>query len=279
MKRAAYPGMSSTQSRFAIVVAWPIGLLLVAVSIGGLVSPAYARETPIWSAQAVGQDWFDLLIAVPWLAFCAAAARRGAYRSSILLAGAYAYIAYEMVIYAFSIHFNSLFLVYCAVLGLSSYALITLAIDLGRRVEPVDRGGARLAGGFLVVLGSVFASMWLAEDVPALLHAVPPKTLVDNGLFTNPVHIIDLSFVLPAHVVAGVLVWKGRSAGQLLAPIVLAFGVMMAASIGGMMLVIHLTGGEAAPFVTIAMFVVAAITLLVLVRLLRRRPAELLAPA
>ena len=41
-------------------------------------------------------------------------------------------------------------------------------------------------------------------------------------------HVIDLAFVLPAHVLAGVLLWKRRAAGELLGPIVLAFGVLMA---------------------------------------------------
>ena len=115
--------------------------------------------------------------------------------------------------------------------------------------------------------------MWLAEDVPAMLRDTPPRTLVETGLFTNPVHVIDLAFVLPLHVLAGVWIWQRRREGELLAPIVLAFGVLMSASIGGMMLVMHVTGEEAAAPVTVAMFVVAASTAAVLVRLLRPRAA------
>jgi hypothetical protein len=266
--------VSSSHSRFAIIAAWPVALLLAGLSLGGLLSSAYAREMPAWTAQAIGQDWFDLLIAAPWIAICGVGARTGSYRWSVLLAGAYAYTVYEMFIYAFAIHFNALFLVYCATLGLSGFALVTLAIDLSRRSQHVDRRAAHLAGGFLIALGAAFALMWLAEDVPAVLRNAPSPTLVETGLFTNPVHVIDLAFVLPAHVLAGVLLWKRRTSGEVFAPIVLAFGVLMAASIGGMMVVMHITGAAAAAPVTVAMFVVAAVTAGMLARLLRATREE-----
>lgn len=270
MPLALKPGMTNTkQSRFAIVAAWPVALLLGAVSLAGLTTTAYAREMPAWTAQAIGQDWFDLLIAAPFIALCGVAARKGSYRWSAILAGAYAYVVYEMFIYAFAIHFNALFLVYCTTLGLAGYALVALSLDLANRVEPVARGPARLAGGYLVGLGGAFALLWLAEDIPAVFRNTPSPALVETGLFTNPVHVIDYAFVLPAHVLAGVLIWRRQRSGELLAPIVLAFGVLMSASIGGMMVVMHVTGVEAAAPVTIAMFVVFAITTVILAVVLR----------
>ena len=74
------------------------------------------------------------------------------------------------------------------------------------------------------------------------------------------------------HVLAGVWIWHGRTAGKLLAPIMLAFGALMAASIGGMMVVMQVTGAApAATPVAIAMFVVAGCAVAVLARLLRAR--------
>ena len=253
-------------SRIATTSAAPLAVLVAVVSLGGLLSPAYARETPAWTAQAIGQDWFDLLVVVPWIALCGVKARQGSYRWSVLLAGAYAYTTYEMLIYAFAVHFNALFLLYCATLGLSGFALAGLVLALSRRGDHIDRRGAHLAGAFLVAIGAAFALMWLAEDVPALLRNAPPQSLVDTGLLTNPVHVIDLAFVLPLHVFAGVWIWQGRNAGKLLAPIVLAFGAVMAASIGGMMIVMR-----AAMPVALAMFVVAGCEVAVLARLLRAR--------
>ncbi|MGE5187211.1 MAG: hypothetical protein ACM31C_34420 [Acidobacteriota bacterium] len=256
-------------TRFAQVAAWPIAALLAIVSLAGLVARGtYAQERPAWAAEAVGQDWFDLLIAVPCLAICGVRARAGSYRWNVLLAGAYAYVVYELAIYAFAVHFNALFFAYCATLGLASYALIASLGNLGLRPEPVERGTARLAGGWLVALGGLFAIMWLVEDVPAVERGLRPASLEATGLVTNPVHVIDLSFVLPAHVIAGVLLWRRRAGGAVLAPVLLAFGVLMSASIGGMMLAIRLAGGAGPIPVIVAMFIVTAITAALLWRVL-----------
>jgi hypothetical protein len=264
--------MATTHSRFGVWAALPVAVLLAMLSFGGLLSSAYAHETPAWTAQAVGQDWFDLLVAAPWLAICALLARRGSYPWGVMLAGAYAYTVYEMFIYAFAIHFNALFLVYCVTLGLAGFALIALVLDLSSRIEHLDRRGAHIAGGFLVTIGVAFGFLWLAEDLPAAFRNAPSNTLLETGLFTNPVHVIDFAFVLPAHVLAGVWVWKRRTAGELLAPIVLAFGALMSASIGGMMLVTYLGGLTTGAPVIIAMFVVAAVTLGVLARAFHAPP-------
>lgn len=254
--------------RFSHAAAWPLVILLATLSLAGLALPGlYARELPEWVAQARGQDWFDLVIASPWLAICAARARHESRGWNILLAGAYAYVVYELVLYAFAVHFNALFLIYCATLGLAGYALIAIAVELARAEDRVDRRAAHLGGGVLVAVGLLFAALWLSEDVPAMMTGVPPATLTATGLFTNPVHVLDLAFVLPAHVLAGVWLWRGHR--TLLAQVVLAFGILMAASIGGMLIVMRLAGSAAPIPVAIVLFVVAAANALVLARLRR----------
>jgi hypothetical protein len=53
MPRAAKRSMSATnRSGFAIFAALPVSLLLAALSLGGLLSSAYAKEAPAWMAQA-----------------------------------------------------------------------------------------------------------------------------------------------------------------------------------------------------------------------------------
>lgn len=252
-----------------VVAAWPIATLVAIVSLGGLVVPGvYARETAAWTAQAVGQDWFDLVVAAPAIAIYGVLARRSS-RWRAVLAGAYGYAVYELLIYVFAVHLNALFLLYCATLGGASFALIALAGDLRARAPALDRGGAHLAGGFLVGVGVLFALLWLGEDVPALLRQQPPASLVEVGLATNPVHVIDLSFVLPLHVVVGVLAWRGRPAGAAYAPVLLAFGALMAASIGGMLIVMR---GPAA--VIAAMLAVALASAAILVRVSLRGSAK-----
>jgi hypothetical protein len=247
-----------------VAIAWVVALLLAVISLVGLTSDVYARETAAWTAQAIGQDWFDLLIGAPWLALCGYLARTGSWRWRALLAGGYAYTMYELVIYAFGVHFNALFLVYCATLGVSTFAFIALVAKMRDQTPRIGRRAARIAGGFLIAVGAIFAALWLSEDLPGVLANAPSQELVEVGLFTNPVHVIDLSFVLPAHIIVGVLLWRRRKLGELYAPIILAFGMVMAASIAGMMLVI----GGALPVVAI-LTAIAVATAFVLARLLR----------
>ncbi len=103
--------------------AWPLAVLFALMSLADLVIPSvYARETTEWTLQGKGQDWFDLVVVVPLLV--AAAARAQSYRASVVLAGAYAYVVYELFIYAFALHFGPLFLVYCATLDRAAFAFL-----------------------------------------------------------------------------------------------------------------------------------------------------------
>jgi hypothetical protein len=231
----------------AIVLAFPLALLVAATSLAGITLPGtYQHETANWAAQAIGQDWVDLLVAVPWLVVTALLAMAGSRRGLLLLAGGLAYTLYELAIYAFSVHFNALFLVYCGALGLSAFALAGVAIILGSG-DPAARSArlpVRTVGTWLTAVGIVFGATWLAEIVPALIHGTVPPSLQVAGIPTNPVHVIDLSVVLPLHVVAGVSLLRRRPLGFVLAPVLLGFGVLMAASIAGLMLVMQHRGFE-----------------------------------
>jgi hypothetical protein len=269
--------MSSAPSRTRQRVA--LGSLVLAAlvalaSLGGILLPdAYARETSDWRGQALGQDWFDLVIASPWLVLCAVGTLRGRGHWHLLLAGALLFTIYTFLIYAFAIHFNALFLVYCAALGLSFYLAILLLQSLtpaGERLRATVRTPVRSTGILLIAIGVLFALAWLGEIVPAIAGGRAPDSVAGAGLFTNPVHVIDLAIVLPAHVIAGVALLRRRPGGELFAPVILAFGVPMAASIAGMMVVMRLLGAPAAMPVAAVMLGLAAISAGALARFLAR---------
>jgi len=246
--------------RLPIVAAYPLAALVALASLGGLfIDDLYARETANWAAQSVGQDWVDLVFAVPWLLLSGLFAQRGSRAALLLLAGGIVYTFYEFVIYAFALHFNAFFLVYCAVLGLSFFSLAGIALSL---VHAPQASGptpsARAAGIFLLAVGVLFALLWLKDIVGALVQQTTPPAIVEAGTATNPVYVMDLSIVLPLHVMAGWALLRRRAWGYVLGPIMLAFGVLMALSIGGMMLVMRQRGIEASLGVATVMFLVSA---------------------
>jgi hypothetical protein len=252
-------------------------LLFVAASLGGLALPdAYARETPSWAVQGIAQDWFDLIIAGPALLIASLAAWRGSRRGQLVLGGFLLYAIYTLIIYAFGVHLNALFLVYCAGLSVALYSLIALARSLGpfEDVTPWNpHTPRRSVGAFLIFVGVAFGGLWLMQLIPAALHGTAPKELVETGLFTNPIHVLDLSFILPLHVIAGVWLWRRRSIGVALAAVVLAFGVLMAASIGVLVVMMELSAisGGGLP-VAVAMAAVSLSALGLLTWLVRTVP-------
>lgn len=250
-----------------MLLGYVVAALLAVISLGGLRTTAYANETSALAAQAIAQDWFDLWILAPVIAISAATSVLGSARARYVLMGGLLFAAYTAAIYCFSVHFNALFLVYCATLGASIYGLAIIAAEIHH--EPsyfvASPRARRLAAGCLIAIGGGFALLWLAQILPALAAGEPPRQLTELGIPTNPVHVLDLAIVLPLHVIAGVGLWRGTRLGLLLAPMMLAFGALMAGSIAVLVVL-----GPPSNFPLAAVF--AAIALLeggLLVRFLR----------
>lgn len=219
--------------------------LLVALAgyCGVFVSSTYDREVPVYAAQGIGQDVVNLALVVPLLLVSILLAYRGSRRALLIWSGTVLYLAYNYVIYAVGVHFNTLFLVYCAILGLSFYLL---AFHLLNKVtKPIHNWfGAKTptksVGVFLVLVGILFYYVWLSEIIPALLSSSTPTSITDIGLFTNPVHVLDIAICLPAMILSGIILIQKKSMGFLLAPMMLVFGILMAAAIVGMIIAMYL---------------------------------------
>lgn len=252
----------------------PIALLAWVGSVLSLLfeDAMYGRETANWAAQSVGQDIANL-IAFPVLMGAALLTARGSVRAQVIAIGLLIYSAYTYAIYTFALHFGPLFLVWVAVFGLSVYALIgALAnVDTGR-VRSAFAGGSaeRFAARLLIGIGSVFALLWLSEVLPAIVTGTIPDALKDVGLLTNPVHVLDLALLLPALIIAGRSLAKGRRLGYVLAPALLVATFFLALGIVSLMIVSAARGLEAAPAVGIGIGILALVEALAAFRLLRQ---------
>jgi hypothetical protein len=226
-------------------VSLPVALLGIAASIIGIfVKSIYAEETANWAAQGVGQDIANL-VAFPVLLAAAWFARKGSIRAYACWLGALVYSAYTYVIYAFAIHFGPLFLIYVAVMGLSIYALMRglLAVAVGRvRVQFSVQPPVRAISSMLIGVGVLFSGLWLAEIVPAVLRGDAPQSLADVGLVTNPVHILDLSILLPSSILTGVALLRRRPWSFVVAPTILVGMILIGIGIASAMVTLGVRG-------------------------------------
>lgn len=214
---------------------------------------------------------YPALLVLAWMAW------RGSLRAYLVWLGVLAYSAYSYLLYAGFLHFSGWFLVYVAVLGLSVYALIGGLVALpAERVAAAfsDRAPVRLAGGLLVALGLAFAALWLAEIVPSALAGEPLPSATEAGLVTNPVHILDLAILLPAMVLTGVQLRRGRPVGYLLVVPLYGFGIVMSAAILGMFASLAVAAEPVLVPVAVVMIVVAGVQVWVLARLLSTLSAD-----
>ena len=252
----------------------PIAFLAIIGSVLGLVfeETIYRHETANWAAQSVGQDIANL-IAFPTMLIAAYFAGRGSMRASLIWMGLLAYSAYTYAIYAFALHFGPLFLAWVAVFGLSVYALVgaSASLDATKVKDAITPGaGDRFAARLLVVIGSVFALLWLSEIVPPMLSGDAPEALKEVGLLTNPVHVLDLALLLPALVIAGVLLGRGHPLGYVMAPVLLIATFFLAIGIVSLMVVSAARGIESAPAVGVAVAILAVIEAVTAFRFIHR---------
>lgn len=247
-----------------MIVSVIISLLVVLASVAGLLySGTYQFETENWRRQAQGQD-IGNLFAVLLLLGSAYGVGRKSFRSCLIWVGTLFYLLYAYLIYAVALHFGNLFLLYVTILDLVIYSLIfwflTTAFQKNTTVYPKARV-LTFSAYVLITTGVLFALLWLSEIIPSLMSGTVPKSLIEAGLIVNPVHVIDLSTVLPGMIVTGILALKARPTGLYFVVPWLVFTVLMGISVVAAMIIIATAGGvsTAAPMITISSLVLVAL--------------------
>lgn len=243
--------MSTTRGPLPSLWMWlaTAGAALAAVgSLLGLMAAGdvYGGETTVLADAAAAQDWVNLVLVAPLVVVLGWLARRGQLRAQLIWFGCLGFTIYNYAIYAFSIHFGPLFLVWVAVLGLAIFALLggLASIDVA---TVRSRFGVRSMPGpawFLIVIAALFAFLWLGEIVPDLMAGGPSSSASDWRVPTNPVHVLDLAFFLPGVVTSGVLLLRRHAWGYATAAAQLTWLALTSLPILVTPLVAHVRGHE-----------------------------------
>jgi hypothetical protein len=252
--------------------------LAAAGSIAGLLAGhrIYGAETTVLADSAAAQDMVNLVLVAPLLVVLGVAAVRGSLPAYLTWLGCLAFTVYNYAIYAFSVQFGPLFLLWTAVLGLATFALIggVATLDVAA-VEGRYAGRAMpLTAWLLIGVATLFAVLWLGEIIPDLAAGGPSRSATEWNVPTNPVHVLDLAFFLPAVAVSGVLLLRRHPLGYAVAAGQLAFLALTCLPIVVTPVVAALRGHDPAWAVMPPVGLVFAVTTIVLTRTLRGLTAQ-----
>lgn len=206
------PAPAPTRANPWVPLSTAAALLVAAGSVVGLSwpTPIYGQETPALADSATAQDVVDLVVLVPLLLVLGQLAGRDRLRANLVWLGCLAFAVYNYAIYAFSIHFGPLFLVWTSVLGLATFALLGGWAATDPMTVTARFAGRWLRGPawFLVGVAVVFIVLWVSEIVPDLWAGSASRSAAALQVPTNPVHVLDLAVFLPATLATGVLLLR-----------------------------------------------------------------------
>ena len=200
-----------------------IVLLAVPVHLTGLLAPQIYRDPAVLLPQNLGTDIVTLGIGIPLLGIGAGAMRVGSLRARLLWLGALGYLVYAYGMYALGVRWNPLFLAYLALFSLSFFALVIGLLGTDAALVRTRATGApvRSVAAYLIVIAVLVSGVWLKEEVGSLLQGAVPLSVQQFEVPTNIVHVFDLGLVLPAMVIAAVLLLRDRPWGYVLAGMLL----------------------------------------------------------
>lgn len=200
-----------------------IAILASIATLAGLFwKGLYQHDTISGAAQMMGQDLVTLVICIPILLGTLYLIRKNSLRGQLIWMGTIFYFLYSYASMAFLTSYNQLFLVYVTIFSISLYTLLGELINLDiKSIKKSFTPGRinKIAAVFLGIIGLMLAGMWLKMIIGSLLTGVAPSTL--ETYTTLVIQALDLGVVVPAAVITGILLFKGKKWGYALASILL----------------------------------------------------------
>jgi hypothetical protein len=215
----------------------------------------YRFDSVSSAAQTRAQDLVTLFLGIPLLAVSLLMSRRGLTKGRLLLTGTLGYFLYTYASYAFLMMYNPLFLVYVALMSLSFFGFVLgfMSFDVRRLSECFDKKlPVKFIGGILIFIAVMIGLMWLGRIVPPLAAGGEPQGLEHYA--TLVIQALDLGFVVPSALIAGILLIRRRAFGYLLAPVIIIKGVTLVTAVIAMAVMMAATG-VAVSFVEMGIFI------------------------
>lgn len=237
----------NVQVKIIVILTIVLAVTLAIVSYYGVFVPGtYERDSASMAAQGIGQDIVNLFFVLPLLLISLLFWMKKGNRAALYVySGTVFYILYSFIIYCFGVYFNSLFLLYCIILGLSLYLFIIVIYqfhdtDVLNWFE--DKIPVKTIGVYLIIIAVMFYVLWLRDIIPAIMNNTVPKSVSDYNLLVNPVHVIDIAIALPGLIITAVLLIRKHRLGYIFTPILLIFVILLTIALIGMVIMLDIKG-------------------------------------
>lgn len=203
--------------------------------------------------QGIAQDFVTMFVGIPFLLGSLFFARKGSVKARFILAGTLGYFLVTYLFYLVMAMYNTLFLAYVFLAGVSFYAFVMLLISfdmakvtgLFSNTVPV-----KTTGVFLIFNAASIGLLWLSIVVPPLLNGtiIPLQaehytTLIVQGL--------DLAILLPAAIITATLFINKKPLGFLLCPVYFIFLSLLMTALTAKVIVMFLSGYDIVPAIFI----------------------------
>jgi hypothetical protein len=240
--------MTAHKNKTFLYLTFPLAMLVATSAVFGIfMKETYINETENWRVQGIGQDIVDLFIIIPVLVISGVLAYLNKKIAFFIFGGAILFLIYSYAIYCFAVHFNYLFLVYCFTFGLSVYSFVWFITSQSISVVRSwfdNQMPVKLLGTILIIIAVLFYFLWLSDIIPALIAHKIPKSLVGTGMVTNPIHVLDISLLLPGMTITSFFLLKRNPLGYLLTPVILVFSLLMDINITVLAVFMKIKGGS-----------------------------------
>lgn len=219
----------------------------------------YKYMSATTAPQGIAQDYVTLIIGIPLLIVSLILAVKGSIRGKILLTGTLGYFLVTYLFYLVMAMYNELFLVYVALTFASFYSFIICLLsfryndlnNMFKKELPV-----KFIGGFLITNSLAIGFLWLSRIIGPLINGTYPIEL--EHYTTLIVQGLDLSILLPAAFLSGLLIIKKNKFGYLFAPIYIVFLSILMTSLSGKIIGQILIGVDVGPVI----FIIPSINLI-----------------
>lgn len=196
------------------------GLMLVTAT-AGVIHPAMYDglvNAPVLPG-ILSQDLISIVAAIVVLVL-AARMSENAVRRQLVVLGLMGYGFYAYGIYVIERIYNGWYLAYMALMALSFWAMVHGLATLRRdRLAEIDvPKGIRLASiAYLFFNPLVFYPLWISQLLPLMRTGEQIRNYYS-------IYVLDLCFIMPAFIIAGVMAARKRPLGLLVTPALFVWG-------------------------------------------------------